>query len=103
MYIMFSLFSFIILKVFFFLQGGDSDQDYEDPDVDNCEDNYICAESDELQDEAQDDCEYEMPPSEIPNEIPSHFRAAKPKDNSDYIGDPLSHCTLIKLVRQNIF
>ncbi|KAI4880149.1 hypothetical protein NFI96_031167 [Prochilodus magdalenae] len=71
--------------------GGDSDQDYEDPDVDNCEDNYICAQSDELQDEAQDDCEYEMPPSEIPNEIPSHFRAAKPQDNSDYI-DTARNC-----------
>ncbi|XP_017553857.1 lymphocyte cytosolic protein 2 isoform X2 [Pygocentrus nattereri] len=68
----------------------DSDQDYEEPDADNCEDTYICA-SDEPNDEGEDDYDYELPPSEIPNEIPSHFRAAKPQDDSDYI-DSVRNC-----------
>ncbi|XP_067313605.1 lymphocyte cytosolic protein 2 [Pseudorasbora parva] len=65
-----------------FDQDG-SDNDYEQPDNNEFEDNYICAASHEEAVDSDDD--YEPPPSEIPSEIPTHFRVAKPLGDGDYL------------------
>ncbi|KAK2891123.1 hypothetical protein Q8A67_013766 [Cirrhinus molitorella] len=64
-----------------FDQDG-SDNDYEEPDTNEFEDNYICAASCDV-DDADDD--YEPPPTETPCELPSHFRVAKPLGEGDYL------------------
>ncbi|XP_072519568.1 lymphocyte cytosolic protein 2 [Salminus brasiliensis] len=69
----------------------DSDPDYEEPDADDCEDNYICTDFQQGEDDDEGEYDYELPPSETPNEIPSHFRSAKPLDESDYI-DSIRNC-----------
>nr|XP_017214637.1 lymphocyte cytosolic protein 2 isoform X2 [Danio rerio]XP_021330003.1 lymphocyte cytosolic protein 2 isoform X2 [Danio rerio]XP_021336903.1 lymphocyte cytosolic protein 2 isoform X2 [Danio rerio] len=63
----------------------DSDNDYEEPDNNEFEDNYICAASGDPAENVNSDDDYEAPPSEIPSEIPTHFRAAKPMGDGDYI------------------
>ncbi|RXN07370.1 lymphocyte cytosolic 2-like isoform X1 [Labeo rohita] len=67
-----------------FDQDG-SDNDYEEPDSNEFEDNYICAAS--CDNEEDGDCEddYEPPPTDTPSEIPSHFRVAKPLGDGDYL------------------
>ncbi|XP_016316653.1 lymphocyte cytosolic protein 2-like [Sinocyclocheilus anshuiensis] len=63
-----------------------SDNDYEEPDNSNeCEDNYICAASCDIEDDENAADDYEPPPSETPSELPSHFRVAKPLGDGDYL------------------
>ncbi|XP_065126278.1 lymphocyte cytosolic protein 2 [Paramisgurnus dabryanus] len=61
----------------------DSDSDYEEPDVNTCEDNYICA--DQCNEDGSSEDDYEPPPTEKPLDIPSHFRVAKPLGDGDYL------------------
>ncbi|XP_056626305.1 lymphocyte cytosolic protein 2 [Triplophysa dalaica] len=57
-----------------------SDSDYEEPDINNCEeDNYICADAQESDDD------YEPPPTIQSSDIPSHLRVAQPLGGGDYL------------------
>ncbi|XP_042626142.1 lymphocyte cytosolic protein 2-like isoform X2 [Cyprinus carpio] len=62
-----------------------SDNDYEEPDNNECEDNYICAASCDNEEDVNTDDDYEPPPTETPSELPSHFRVAKPLGDGDYL------------------
>ncbi|XP_066505922.1 lymphocyte cytosolic protein 2 [Hoplias malabaricus] len=73
----------------------DSDEDYEDPDINNPDDTYICAVSEDCPSDEEDGYDYELPPSDTASEIPSHFRIVKSKDNSDYI-DSVRECPKIR-------
>lgn len=60
-----------------------SDSDYEEPDINNCEENnYICADAQESDDD------YEPPPTIQSSDIPSHLRVAQPLGDGDYLGNP---------------
>lgn len=72
---------------FFFQDQEESDNDYEEPDNNVCEDNYICAESCDNEKGDTSDDDYEPPPSEIPCEVPTHFRVSKPLGDGDYLGN----------------
>lgn len=72
---------------FFFQDHEESDNDYEEPDINECEDNYICAASCDIEEAVNSDDDYEPPPSEIPSEVPTHFRVAKPLGDGDYLGN----------------
>ncbi|XP_077104119.1 lymphocyte cytosolic protein 2 [Siphateles boraxobius] len=63
----------------------ESDNDYEEPDNEVCEDNYICAESCDIEEGDPSDDDYEPPPSEIPSEVPNHFRVSKPLGDGAYL------------------
>ncbi|XP_048032763.1 lymphocyte cytosolic protein 2 isoform X1 [Megalobrama amblycephala] len=63
----------------------ESDNDYEEPDINECEDNYICAASCDNEVAVDSDDDYEPPPSDIPSEVPTHFRVAKPLGDGDYL------------------
>lgn len=71
----------------FFQDQEESDNDYEEPDNNVCEDNYICAESCDNGEVDSSDDDYEPPPSEIPSEVPTHFRVPKPLGDGDYLGN----------------
>ncbi|XP_059378315.1 lymphocyte cytosolic protein 2-like [Carassius carassius] len=62
-----------------------SDNDYEEPDNNECEDNYICAASCDIEEDVNTDDDYEPPPTETPSELPTHFRVAKPLGDGDYL------------------
>ncbi len=74
-------------NVYLYFQDQEgSDNDYEEPDNNECEDNYICPASCDNEDDENADDDYETPPTEI-SELPSHFRVAKPLGDGDYIGN----------------
>lgn len=63
-----------------------SDSDYEEPDNNIREDNYICADDCKLDEDSGDD--YEPPPALQSSDIPSHLRVAQPLGDGDYLGNP---------------
>lgn len=73
--------------LFFFQDQEESDNDYEEPDINEFEDNYICAASCDTEGAVESDDDYEPPPSDIPSEVPTHFRVAKPLGDGDYLGN----------------
>ncbi|XP_073676329.1 lymphocyte cytosolic protein 2 [Garra rufa] len=65
-----------------------SDNDYEEPDTNEFEDNYICAASCDIEDDPDAEDDYEPPPTNAPSELPSHFRVAKPLGEGEYLDSP---------------
>ncbi|XP_051514238.1 lymphocyte cytosolic protein 2 isoform X2 [Myxocyprinus asiaticus] len=78
----------------------ESDSEYEQPDNNDHDDNYICAASRDLEEEVNSNDDYEPPPAEITSDIPSHFRVAKPLGDGDYLDSaPRGSCD--RTTRQN--
>lgn len=71
----------------FFQDQDESDNDYEEPDKNEFEDNYICPASCDIEEDVPSDDDYEPPPTEIPSEVPTHFRVARPLGDGDYLGN----------------